>query len=50
MDYSRLTFPEYQFREYPKWIRLGEADHLVEDAKHEAELRKSYEKRAKAGK
>ena len=38
MDYSRLTFPPYSFVEFPKWIRVGEGVHLVQNAQEEAAL------------
>ena len=38
MDYSRLKFPPYTFVEFPKWVRVGGAVHLVQNAQEEAAL------------
>lgn len=36
--YERLVFPEYTYREFPKWVRKGKKELLVNSKKEELEF------------
>jgi hypothetical protein len=41
MDYSKLSFPPYEYKEYPKWVDTKDGPVIVHDAKEEAVLKPS---------